>query len=432
MGAACVLGAVGLSACSGGPARAAGPCVPACPEGPVRSTGTAPPPLTVLTRATGVGPGDIFIAPGGGAYPAGPEIVTTTGKVVWFHRLPAGEVATDFRTQTYMGQPVLTWFQSVGLGAQGGPVAQPAPGGKAGPVVSGGGNAAPAGPGQSGPPGTDYIFNDHYQQIATVRAGKGDMTNFHEFLITPWDTALITADTVTTANLTSIGGPANQLVIDGIVQEIDIKTGRVLFQWDSAGHVPYGDSYMSLPSLPGTPWDWFHINAVHLDTDGNLLVGSRNTWTVFKVNRHTGQVMWQLGGKHSSFTLRAAPGQVLDHAGKIFAWQHDPEAIGGNEYTIFDDESVGHLLRSSRAVTVRLDLSTRVATLVRSDDQPEGEVAQLMGNAQTTAAGNLFVGWGTLPYVSEFSPSGKLLFNARLPAGVESYRAYLLPWGPTG
>ncbi|HTT90864.1 MAG TPA: hypothetical protein VMF65_15025, partial [Acidimicrobiales bacterium] len=85
-----------------------------------------------------------------------------------------------------------------------------------------------------------------------------------------------------------------------------------------------------------------------------------------------------------------------------------------------------------RAVTVRLDLSTRVATLVRSDDQPEGEVAQLMGNAQTTAAGNLFVGWGALPYLSEFSPSGKLLFNARLPAGVESYRAYLLPWGPTG
>jgi outer membrane protein assembly factor BamB len=366
----------------------------------------------VLTRDTSYGRGDIFIAPAGGSYPAGPEIVTTTGKVVWFHRLPAGEVATDFRTQTYLGHPVLTWFQSGGLGAQGGPGAQ----------------VGPDGP--DGPSGTDYIYNGHYQQIATVRAGNGDATNFHEFLITPTDTALVLADTVRTANLSSIGGPADQRVIDGLVQEIDIRTGRVLFQWDSAGQVPYADSYMPRPSSPSTPWDWFHINAVHLDTEGNLLVSSRNTWTVFKVDRRTGQVMWQLGGKHSSFTLRAAPGQELDRDGKIFAWQHDPEAVGGGEYTFFDDESGGNLLGSSRVVTVRLDLATRVATLVKSDDQPEGQVAQLMGNAQTTPAGDLFVGWGALPYISEFSPSGKLVFNAELPAGVSTYRAYLLPWGP--
>ena len=204
----------------------------------------------------------------------------------------------------------------------------------------------------------------------------------------------------------------------------------MLFQWDSAAHVPYADSYVPRPSSPSMPWDWFHINAVHLDTDGNLLVGSRNTWTTFKVNRHTGQIMWQLGGRHSSFTLRADPGQVLDRDGQIFAWQHDPEAIGGGEYTFFDDESGGNLLGSSRVVTVRLDLATRVATLVKSDDQPEGQVAQVMGNAQTTPGGDLFVGWGGLPYISEFSPSGKLVFNAQLPAGVSTYRAYLLPWNP--
>ena len=53
-----------------------------------------------------------------------------------------------------------------------------------------------------------------------------------------------------------------------------------------------------------------------------------------------------------------------------------------------------------------------------------------MGNAQTTRNGDLFVGWGNLPYISEFSPSGKLLFNAELPAGISTYRAYLLPWPP--
>ncbi len=133
---------------------------------------------------------------------------------------------------------------------------------------------------------------------------------------------------------------------------------------------------------------------------------------------------------HGSFTLRAAPGQVLDRDGEIFAWQHDPEAVGGGEYTFFDDESGGNLLGSSRVVTVRIDLATHVATLVKSDDQPEGQVAQVMGNAQTTRDGGLLVGWGSLPYISEFSPSGRLLFNARLPAGVSTYRAYRLPWNP--
>jgi Arylsulfotransferase (ASST) len=406
-GAAFALAVSCVSACSGGPVGT---------TGPVRIIGTRPPPLTVLSRDTGDSTGDIFIAPAGGNYPAGPEIVTTAGKVLWFHRLPVGEVATDFRTQTYLGQPVLTWFQSTPP-----PAPTRVPEGPGGPVDQ---------VNPDGPSGTDYIYNDHYHRIATVRAGNGDATNFHEFLITPGNTALILADSVTTANLSSIGGPADQRVIDGIVQEVDIKTGRVLFQWDSAGHVPYADSYAPRPSSPSTPWDWFHINAVHLDTDGNLLVSSRNTWTVFKVNRHTGQIMWQLGGRHSSFTPRAVPGQVLDRDGKIFAWQHDPEAIGGGEYTFFDDESGGNLLGSSRVVTVHLDLATRVATLVKSDDQPEGQVAQLMGNAQTTPGGDLFVGWGSLPYISEFGPSGKLLFNAELPSGVSTYRAYLLPWDP--
>ncbi len=363
------------------------------------ASGHGPAPVTVLTQAAGNGNGngDIFIAPqGGGDYPSGPEILTDTGTVIWFHALPAGETATDFRTQTYQGRPVLTWFQGSGLS------------------------------------GTDYIYNDRYRQIAEVRAGNGYLTDFHEFLITPWNTALILADTFGTANLTSMGGPADQKVFDGIVQEIDIRTGKVLFQWNSADHVPYRDSHEPLPGSAAMPWDWFHINAVHLDTDGNLLINSRYTWTTYKVNRDTGKIIWELGGKQSTFKLAAAPGQVLDSAGEIFAFQHDPEAIGNGEYTFFDDESDGSatLLPHSRVVTVKLDLATRVATLVKSVDQPEGLVAPAEGNAQTTRDGDLFVGWGELPYISEFSPSGRLLFNAQLPAGVSTYRAYRLPWHP--
>jgi hypothetical protein len=65
---------------------------------------------------------------------------------------------------------------------------------------------------------------------------------------------------------------------------------------------------------------------VHLDNDGNLLIDARDTWTVYKVNRTTGAIMWRLGGKNSSFAVQAAPGQQLDNAGEIFSRQHDPEA----------------------------------------------------------------------------------------------------------
>jgi hypothetical protein len=367
------------------------------------ATPTAPPPVTILSSQGDIGRGDIFITPTGDSdtYANGPEILDGANNVVWFHPIPQGQTAADFRTQSYDGQPVLTWWQGTGLGGLS--------------------------------DGTDYIYNEQYQQIATVTAGNGLTTDGHEFLITPWNTALILSYDTTTANLTSIGGPADQTVIDGIVQEIDISTGRVLFQWNSEDHVPLSQSEQPLPASASTPWDWFHVNAVHLDTDGSLLIDARNTWTTYDVNRSSGNIVWQLGGKDSSFTLQAAPGQVLDSANEIFAWQHDPEALGDDYYTFFDNESSGtSLLPSSRAITVKLDLWRHVATLVAADDQPEGLVAPSQGNAQTTSEGNLFVGWGALPYFSEFDRLGRLIFNAQFPAGVNTYRAYLLPWNPGG
>ena len=229
-----------------------------------------PPPVTILTPGANNHNGDIFISPFGdtSTYENGPEIIDNQGNVVWFHPVPAGQEASDFRTQFYDGQPVLTWWQGTGLGG----LAQ----------------------------GTDYIYSDHYQQIATVNAGNGLSADGHEFLITPWNTALILAYATATADLTSIGGPANQTVVDGVVQEINIHTGQVLFQWNSADHVPYGASEQPLPASPSTPWDWFHINAVHLAWDGSLLIDARNTWATYDVNRHNGNVNWILERRSGS------------------------------------------------------------------------------------------------------------------------------------
>jgi hypothetical protein len=376
------------------------------------ATALEPPPVTVLVDNGGTHDGDIFISPFGDAtsYANGAEILSPdASKVIWFHPAPAGEEDADFRVQTYDGQRVLTFWEGTGLGGLS--------------------------------TGTDYIYDRHYRLIATVKAGNGYQADGHEFLITPWNTALIINYTLKTADLTSIGGPANQTVVDGLVQEIDIRTGKVLFQWDGADHVPYAQSEQQLPSSPSTPWDWFHLNAVKVDSDGNLLIDGRNSWTTYKVDPRTGQIIWKLGGKDSSFTIHAANGQILDDANEIFAWQHDPEALGHDVYTWFDNEAgglantgtqVSSELAYSRVVTVKLNLRDHSATLIRSVNQPEGLSATSQGNAQTTWDGDLTIGWGALPYLSTYSPDGTLVFNAEFPAGVNTYRAYRFDWLSAG
>jgi hypothetical protein len=370
------------------------------------ATPTTPAPLTVTT-GTSAGHGDLFLTPTGDTttYANGAEITDPTGKELWFHAAPAGDVDADLRAQTLYGKPVLTFWEGTQFG------------------------------GLSN--GTDYIYNDHYKQIAAIHAGNGLTTDGHEFIVTNHGTAWILSYDTSTIDLSSINGPTDQSVIEAYVQEIDIHTGRVLFSWNAADHVPYSQSEEPLPASPSTPWDWFHINAVKPLLGGNLLIDARDTWTTYKVNGHTGSVIWQLGGKASSFKLAAAPDQSLNNAGEIFSWQHDPEQVGPNEYTVFDNESAGVANTGvgstsefgyARVVTIKLNQWTHTATLVASDNEPQGVVASSQGNGQHLLNGGELVGWGILPDVSEFDASGDLVFNAEFPTGVNTYRAYLLPW----
>lgn len=362
-------------------------------------------PLTVLTGHPR-GAADIFVTPTSAAGTSnGAQIIDAAGRTVWFHQAAPGTLDADFRTQTLHGKPVLTFWEGKNLGGLS--------------------------------DGTDYIYDQHYRLIASVHAGPAVTTDGHEFLVTDRGTAWVLSYDSATADLSSIGGSSQQSVIDGIVQEIDIRTGRVLFSWNSADHVPYSQSEQPLPASPSSPWDWFHVNAVHIDTDGNLLVSARNTWTTYKIDPGSGQIIWQLGGKASSFQLAAAPGQTLNNAGDIFAWQHDINGHGDGTYTVFDNEAAGAgntgqgvtaELDHSRAVTIKLDERSHRATLLASDDEPDGQLASSQGNAQLLADGSVFVGWGSLNAISEFDRSGGLIYDARFPSGTNSYRAYLLNW----
>jgi hypothetical protein len=345
-----------------------------------------PPQVTVLQHAAGLAPGFIFLGAKNPALSGGPQtgplIVDDLGRPVWFRPLPPGLVASDVRVQRYLGHPVLTWWQGTTLGG--------------------------AGHGH----GQDLIADTSYHVIARVRAGHGYYADQHTFDITPQGTALIEAYHKTRRQ--------GREVFDGIVQEIDIPTGRVLFEWHSLDHVPMRDSYMPPPANPDVPYDYFHINSVGVAPDGNLLISSRHTWTIYEVDRHTGRIIWRLGGKHSDFKLGPDA---------RFAWQHNPVPIGPNELRIFDNESDGRPRDpASRVITLRLDYARRTATLVNSIEHPFGLSVPSQGNSERLSNGDLFVGWGRVGRYSEFAPDGRLLLDAVFPPGFDTYRAYRFPW----
>ena len=99
-----------------------------------------------------------------------------------------------------------------------------------------------------------------------------------------------------------------------MLQEIDVRTGLVMYEWTSLDHVGIPESYASPKrSNPGFPYDFFHINSIQIERDGSLLISARNTWAAYKVNHQTGATIWALGGKHSSFRL--APGSGSTSSG---------------------------------------------------------------------------------------------------------------------
>jgi len=200
-------------------------------------------------------------------------------------------------------------------------------------------------------------------------------------------------------------------VLDGIVQEIDIETGEVLFEWHSLDHVELDESYLE-------PYDYFHVNSVDVYDEDHLLISSRTTWTVYKVDRKTGEIVWRLGGKKSDFEM--GPGTV-------FVYQHDARHHPDGTITIFSNGSINREKRS-RGIMVQVDEDAMTATLVREYTYPDRLRSATQGNVQVLPNGNVFVGWGSAPVISEFDHDGEVLFSAAFPTEGETYRAFRFPW----
>ncbi len=319
-------------------------------------------------------------APGGSQM--GLSMTDVRGQLVWF--VPTSQLATNLEVQTYRGKPVLTYWT--------------------GNIVGGIGY------------GNGYVLDSTYQKVATIKAGNGLQTDLHELTLTPEGTALITAYRQRAADLSKVGGPKDGSVFESVVQEVDVATGKVRFQWNSLDHVGVDESYT--PVSP-TPMDYFHVNSVSLWDDHSLLVSGRNTWAVYRIDRRTGAVIWRLGGKRSDFAIGK---------GANFEWQHHVRRVGPTAMTVFDDAATPAEERQSRGLLLRVDEGGRRVSLTRAYTHPLGLLAFYEGSVQVLPDGHVFVGWGTEPYASEFDAEGNLLLDVRLPTNHQSYRAFRGVW----
>jgi Arylsulfotransferase (ASST) len=340
-------------------------------------------PLVEFTTLAGIpAPGLIFLTPANGQGHDGPMIVDGSGELVWM-RPDTGGYATDLRVASLDGAPVLAWWE--------------------------GDNNAGIGSGEH------VVADASYRVLHRIEGQNGRKADLHELLLTPRRTAMFFA-------YASVGpgplpaSPTNQIrVMDCAIQEVDLATGALLFEWHSVDHIAVDESVLTPPTAADAIHDYFHGNSIDEDTDGNLIVSARNTSALYKIDRTTGSVIWRLGGKRSDFAMGP---------GTSFALQHDARRQLDGTLTLFDDNQAPNF---SRGLVLRVDEAAKTATMVREYPQPERLLSTSQGNVQFLANGDVFIGWGSVPQFSEFTADGRLVLHAVFTAS-QSYRDRRHSW----
>ena len=349
-----------------------------------------PPAMVVTAHSSGSAPGYIFTAPYNGPGRSGPMIFDETGNLIWYDPLPNNVEASNLQVQQLDGKPVLTWWQ---------------------------GYIPPQGFGE----GEEIIADSSYRQIGRIRAGNGYKADLHDFHITGADTAILTAFSPISCNLSSLGGPRGAAVTDTVFQEVDLHTGLVRREWHDVDHVPLSASYSTAVTASAEwPFDYFHINSIDQHANGTTLISSRNTWALYELNTASGQIVKTIGGKSSTLKMLTSTRT---------AYQHDATLLPEGNISVFDNGAVPKIHPQSRGLIERINPNANTANFVTEFEHRSPSLsAGSQGNIQQLPNGDFFIGWGASPYFSEYSASGQLLFDAHMHGSYQAYRAYRFQW----
>ncbi|KIY51011.1 hypothetical protein FISHEDRAFT_38264 [Fistulina hepatica ATCC 64428] len=256
------------------------------------------------------------------------------------------------------------------------------------------------------------------------------VADLHEFRITSSnETVLMILMKTVGADLSSIGGSRHGMVYSPFIQEVDIETGKLVWEWSAAEHLIVR-CYFELQStfsgsfqhFGGGVYGYAHCNAVYKDEDGNFLMSFRFYSMIIKVDGKTKDIIWRLGGKNSDFSF---------NNGSTFIGQHDPQVhtlTFSFQLTLFDNDcdDLGTLgpWGTARGIWVRLDYDKMTVTLVREYLPPERKRADIEGGMEILPNGNVLVAHGSSGWVLEYTHDGELVFNGQTH---QVYRAYKYP-----
>lgn len=374
--------------------------------------------VTVNVRKPGTAPGYLFVAPytmygENMVGQTGALIMDEAGNPVWFKTDSVETQNRNFRVQIYHGHPVLTTWHG---------------------TISGTESANPILPTGDPLPGAVFqIFNQHYQVIQTVEAQNGYTADVHEFVITKRNTALFTAVKQVPTDLSVYGGPVDGYIDNFAIQEVNLATGELIYEWDVLAHIDPADSMVPVESAAEINgiWDCFHVNSVEEASNQTLLISMRNMSAIYHIDKATGNIIWQLGGKQSDFKF---------DQGAEFSWQHHARFRSDNRISLFDNACCATPNTTPRdashGLILQLDLEDMTAKVDRTYYHDPLLHASHQGNMQKLPNSNQLIGWGQEPYVSEFkhvgntkeNPALHMIYDMQFPGDNFSYRAFKNEW----
>ncbi|KAJ0424776.1 ASST-domain-containing protein [Aspergillus carlsbadensis] len=330
--------------------------------------------------------------------------------------------------------------------------------------------------------GYGLALDDTYRLAYRVSAQNlnGVHADLHEFSLTGNGTALVTGVNrirVRGDDFREIYGWDYPLpegleieILDGVVQEIDLETNEVLFDWRALEHVNPLDSYEPMGRL----WDAYHVNSIQKTQAGNYLISIRHTHSIHLIDGDSGRMIWTLGGAQNDFVevqpSNAPNSSSAEHQQQpllTMAWQHHARFVTGtneSQMTFFDNhvKTTTHgecRTNCSRGLHVALDTAAYppTAQILREFSHPVHLQAQSQGSVQPLASApapsppggsgsdsgaaltNVFIGWGRCPSFTEHTAWGETVLDvqfspwhsADIPDALDNYRAYKMDWVAT-
>ncbi|KAH9822813.1 Arylsulfotransferase (ASST) [Teratosphaeria destructans] len=387
-------------------------------------TDLAPPRLNItVPAAPNVEKGYLFVAPFAG-YPdtateqhgprqAGPYIFRDNGDLVWSGYGIYSIWSTNFQAAKWKGQDVLFSFE--------------------------GDHNAGYGHGH----GHTTIMDQHYETIREIRAGNHKLTDKHEFHVVSDNTAVIQIYQPVPRDLTEWdASEEQQWIVNAIFQEVDMTTGEMLFEWAKAV-LPINPGQAGSGYNSSDAWDYFHINSVDKNAEGDYLISARDACSVHKISGIDGSILWRLDGKNSSFTLGENVTFCFQHHAR-FHPELKNTAEGDNIEIISLYDNSAHGTEDGRGTEVataptssgkiiKLDTEAWTAELVQGFYPPDGLRSKSQGSTQLLPNGNVIVNWGSQGALTEYDSNGKVLFHTYMDSeylglGVENYRGFRYNW----